>query len=622
MPFRPIGGELPQQQAQPQPTPSTTRSNFRPTAPIAPSNSLTPKSAPSFEQYKKDKGFLEDTLGEGLMSFGTDLYQGAGKMAGGVRDIGGGIIGGIGNILQGRAATTQQAEQMVSGMGSFLSGSAQALFSPTTAAIKALPQQAQEPIEYGFGKIGEGLSYGMDLAPRVVGGAVSGIGSMTGQQGMQQTGQRISQSVSSPEWQNVKSAAMMLPVVGAMTRTLPKIPVKMQEKITLPGEKMIQGAVGVTKAGGSLLKNWGGELFSKAVLKKPIVTQLKKQAVKNENIVPALQGKVSMETVIPKAVGVVDDMQRAADVLRENTVSYLKKLEENKIKAGKSPLIAPRMQKVDRFLDEFGLARTSKGLVPKSGDVTKTPLTSKQISKFDEVVTGMSKQQMTPLEFWNMRSKLGEIVEDIKSSGKMSEKMKGFTDGLYNAWNDAARNQIKGLSKRDAQLHKSIVKLSPVKKLFYDKEGNLLPNEQITQGLEALTGKARARFEELKSLEKVIPGIGKELKAINLTKQVEQEAGPMAGQYLKAALQGGAGVSALSGNFPVAAALTTLSAATSPKNIGRAIVETTKKTQQAKQFVQKKIAPTASKVGKYIQNRQPWEIPGDVLQAVRSRLMK
>lgn len=582
--------------------------------------SLTPKQAPSFTDWASQQA--GDTIGEGVMSLGSDIIGGAGKVLGGVANIGGGLLGGMGNMVQGRAPTDQQTAQMVSGMGQTLSGGAQAIFSPLTAGIKALPQSIQNPVEYGFGKLGEGVNYGLDMVPKTIGGAVSGVGYLAGQKGMQQVGQRISESIQSPEWAKVKEAALQLPAIGAMTRTLTKVPMRLQQLATMPGEKMFQGAAKAVKAGASALKTGGQELFSKAVLDKPIVKQLQKQAVKNKNITPALQGKLTIESVVPKALSTVDDIQKNADILRQNTVSYLKKLETDKVKAGKSPLLTPRIEKVDKLLNEFGIVRASKGIMAKGDDVTKTPLTQSQLKQFGEVIQGMNKKQMTPSEFWNVRSKIGDIVGQLERKGELSPKLKAFTDNLYHAWNEAGRNQIKGLAKRDIQLEKAITKLSPIKKLFYDKEGGILPNEQISQALQATAGKGRARFEELKNLEKVLPGIGKELKAIGLATQVEQKAGPLAGQYLRSFLQGGAGVSGVSGNYPAAIALGLTSLATSPQNVARAIVGTAKKSQQAKQFIQKNITPTASKVSSYIQKTQPWEIPGDVLKAVRAKLKK
>ena len=585
-------------------------------------NRLTPTPAPTYQEHKN---IFMDTVGEGVMTLGKEILGGAGDVLKGGYNVGAGLLGGMGNILQGKAPTTEQTEKFLYGGTKAIGGAVRATYAGIPSVIAALPSGAENAVNTGLGYVGHGVNYAMDLVPRGIGAGVIQVGAMTGNQGMVRTGAKIGQSAESPEWAKVKETAMLLPGMGAMTRTLPFMPKNLQRLATKPGEVVLKG-IGKTTVGiGKGIFRGGEELFSKMVLEKPLAQALKKQAVKNKNIMPALSGKLSLETVVPKAINVIDDIKSKADIVRNNTLSYLKRLEEFKIKSGKSPTVTPIISKVDSLLDQFGVVRTAKGLVPKGGDVASTPLTGSQLKQFSEVIKGMSKKQMTPTEFWNVRSKIGDIVQKMERTGELSPKLKAFTDQLYSSWNAAGRNQIKGLAKRDTKLSSAIEKLKPVQKLFYDKDGNVLPNEQIAQALQSATGKGRARFEELRHLEKIVPGIGKELKAISLANQIQQKAGPAVGQYGRGAMQGFGTFGALSGNFPLAIASGVASVASSPQNVSRAIVKGTQAQKAlAKKVapIAKKVAPIAKKTSEYIQKKQPWDIAMDIGALAKKALKK
>lgn len=202
--------------------------------------SLTPRRAPSFDDYKRYIGeFFGDTMGEGGQTFINEAIQGAGNFAQGSMQALGGIGHGLQDIVRKGYASPQSAEQLYKGGRRAIGGFVQAGWSPFNASVAALPQIVQKPVEQGLDMAAQGLDYGLDLIPNTTALSARIAGDYINSPYAQQIQQKIAQSTKSKEWKAAKGDIQNL--LGAATvMNLPIIPNKLSYAVNAPTQGLIQ----------------------------------------------------------------------------------------------------------------------------------------------------------------------------------------------------------------------------------------------------------------------------------------------------------------------------------------------------------------------------------------------
>lgn len=122
--------------------------------------------------------------------------------------------------------------------------------------------------------------------------------------------------------------------------------------------------------------------------------------------------------------------------------------------------------------------------------------------------------QMTPDEFLTMRGKLAKIA-NYEGIGKSSE-LEGAAKGIRSDLNTNYRDQVPGLSEKDADFSSQKTELDALSKGLLDRDGNLRDSD--INKIANATGKARGVL--LQQLEELSPGVTKKINALKAIEDI------------------------------------------------------------------------------------------------------
>lgn len=211
----------------------------------------------------------------------------------------------------------------------------------------------------------------------------------------------------------------------------------------------------------------------------------------------------------------------------------------------------------DSFLKEKKITKGEDGkLVATSESNLRQP---KDLSALQDIYDLYGKKtEYTANEYLNLRKDLDAMAKwaegKTNASTAVAKEIRSKVD-------PKAKEQIPELAKADAEYAPEIEYLNSIKNLIYDKSGNVKDNAIST--LANLTGKGK-EFK-LDRLEKLIPDIASDVKALKALQNVELAEGSMVGQYGRNIA---AGAALMQGNLPIAALLVL----TNPKIVSRLLI--------------------------------------------------
>lgn len=530
------------------------------TTPSTPS--LTPKPAPSFQDYKQQyaqkaqpqqQGFdfgkwLGDTVASpvnmvagaaqsaldtsaGLMEsglnaltgknvrgktinettgYGMNVQPGVEKTSQGLSMMGQGLAGQFGRNPFNRttAESDKDTQNFLFGAAKLGSGLIGNAFSPLGGAISQAPQ----PVQQGMGLVGQGFNAIRNIAPNVTGTGDTPWGDALGD------AFDIGSTVFAPQ------------VSKGLGKAAGKAGGIMKDAGKFIGRETARRLTGI---GPELQKNI-------STLLKPV----KGEAKLGSTLDDAVRGKISYETVIPKITKALQDKADMGEAMKGEIIPMLQKQGKTVVKLS--------TDKVDDVLREFGLEHSKNGINAIGGDARNTSLTSQQIKVFDEVINEMRKSTTaSPLQFWNTRSKLGKVLNTLEKKGMKDANAQALSDVLYNKWNELGRSQIKGLDKFDDIASSNISALEPIKRKLFDGESNLQAKAEYV--IEQLNNKSQANLK--KAIENIVPGISKEMLAVKTANMLKGiEANPTGSGNLRNWMLPASGMALLGGN-PIGAAV-------------------------------------------------------------------
>lgn len=168
--------------------------------------------------------------------------------------------------------------------------------------------------------------------------------------------------------------------------------------------------------------------------------------------------------------------------------------------------------------------------------------------------------QMTPNEFLNMRSDLGQLSKFDREITK-SDQLENASQGLYSKLNTAYRSKIPNLEDTDVTYSSLKTDLKTMRKGILDKNGEL--TDAGINKIANATNKGRSVF--LKQIEEIQPGITERVRALKAVEDIENARGHKVGTYVRAAAEGGGAIAALTaGNIPVLAGIIATAILSSP----------------------------------------------------------
>ena len=161
-------------------------------------------------------------------------------------------------------------------------------------------------------------------------------------------------------------------------------------------------------------------------------------------------------------------------------------------------------------------------------------------------------------KFLNLRSDLADMA--YNDSGIKSTRLASAGEDIRSALNNEYRDQIPGLSEKDATYSTQKTELAALRKGFIDKEGNL------TQSAISKIANAGNKDLDIQRLEELVPGITRQITALKVMKEIEGAAGIKVGAYAKSITEAGGVVAGVaSGNPALIAGSLAMAALTSPK---------------------------------------------------------
>lgn len=165
------------------------------------------------------------------------------------------------------------------------------------------------------------------------------------------------------------------------------------------------------------------------------------------------------------------------------------------------------------------------------------PIKDADISALEDVFnTYFDEDSISNNAFLNARKVLDELSEwDYfqKQSGK-TEVGADIARKLRSTWDEKGKATIKGLKEADEEIAPLLKELSTLKSEYFTPDGKL--KDSAINTIANLGGKGKR--EKLKRLEKIVPGIGKEIEKIAVFEDIVNAGGQKVGTYVKAAAVG------------------------------------------------------------------------------------
>lgn len=209
--------------------------------------------------------------------------------------------------------------------------------------------------------------------------------------------------------------------------------------------------------------------------------------------------------------------------------------------------------------------RTVANLDVKDGKIIPTTVSKigkAEVSKLQDVLDtfkpAFQSGHISPEEFLALRSRLADAA--YNDSGIKNTKVAKLAEDVRNNLNTTYRGAIPGLEELDNSYSGQLSELKDLRKGFIDKEGNL------TQTAIAKIANAGNKDLDLQRLEKIVPGITRQLTALKVMEEIKNASGIKVGTYAKSITEAGGAIAGLAtGNIPMLAGSLALAMVTSPK---------------------------------------------------------
>lgn len=259
-----------------------------------------------------------------------------------------------------------------------------------------------------------------------------------------------------------------------------------------------------------------------------------------------------------------------------------------KLKNGKT-VVSTRIQQnpggihsvIADALKKFGLKVSKDGeiLAPTS----KTKFRPEDIAVLQKFIDQYGRgRTLSTSEFLNIRQALDVLAKyDTAKAGNVQN----FARVLRQGYDVIGKERINGLRALDEKFAPEVSLMNEVRSRLYDKNGNLkdsIPGYLMSLG-------SPSNFKKLQRLEKIVPGIGDDIRILRAINDIENAGGQKVGTYLRSIILGGGGVASfMHGNFPLAILLGSASAvAAAPENIVNMIVKYGEVTNAGRAFAEK-----------------------------------
>lgn len=156
-----------------------------------------------------------------------------------------------------------------------------------------------------------------------------------------------------------------------------------------------------------------------------------------------------------------------------------------------------------------------------------------------------NKTTLTPEEYLNMRSDLGDLSRFDLTSGK-TKASDTVGKALYAEANRTIRPQIQGLKSLDETYAPVKTQFDQLKKDFLQKQGNeYVFKDGAINKIANASGVGKDAL--LARMEQILPGITKKIQILKTVENIQKAYGNKVGNYSKAILEGGG---FLTGNIP------------------------------------------------------------------------
>ena len=205
---------------------------------------------------------------------------------------------------------------------------------------------------------------------------------------------------------------------------------------------------------------------------------------------------------------------------------------------------------VRSIFNKHNIALDVDGLIVTSPEsIALTLADKKALQSF--IDTFGNTTELSANAFLNARKSLSNL--SAFESGKSSASTFLAKD-LRKFYDNAGKDQLKGLKELDAQYAPEIQQLTQIRKEYLTTAGEL--KDGALSKLAKLTGNNKDLV--LSRLEAVVPGISEEINILSALSDVQAIQGAKVGTYLRSASVGAAGGLLLSGGNPVVAVITAL----------------------------------------------------------------
>lgn len=246
------------------------------------------------------------------------------------------------------------------------------------------------------------------------------------------------------------------------------------------------------------------------------------------------------------------------NIIGRQVQSQLAKLAEEKISTGKEYQPIRQSGKIvnvdptfwdDTFKETTGLEIKKGQLSPTTTSKLRDAGDIKALQKVYEFWKPKFKEgKITTEEYLNMREDLARAAKFEKDLGKRKD-VDVLAGQIRAKLNQAYRPQIDGLAKLDESMSSQIAEYKELTKGLVDKNGNV-----TDAGLSKIANLSKNKPNLAIQLERILPGITKQVKVLQAIADIERASGIKVGTYGRAALTGGAFV----GGGPISAVITAI----------------------------------------------------------------
>lgn len=237
-------------------------------------------------------------------------------------------------------------------------------------------------------------------------------------------------------------------------------------------------------------------------------------------------------------------------------------------------------QAIQDVLDKFGIKLDDAGKIIHTEE--SAPMSAGDISQVQRWLNKYGKTETKSTNaFMNARNATGKMANFASGTTDTASK---FGKELYAKLNEVGRPQIKGLEEIDKAFAPEKKMLQKAKNIIYNKDGSIKNNALSV--IANITGQGKEQM--LPIIEKMVPGISKDVEHLKAVMDIEKAKGIKVGTYMR----GATGGFLASGGNPIATILSAI--ASSPQVAVPAIREISK----AKPAVEKTLKDMLSKLGK------------------------